>query len=307
LLIKMDQIKNLKITTLVENLAFPKYLGQWGLSFLLELVDAKDKLRKIIFDTGGNKKAFKHNVRALKVDLSDVDSVVLSHGHWDHAAATVEVAKAAGGGLKIFAHPHTFLPRFFTDKKGKKQKMGVPKGERLDEIEMEGGKVSLTSEPTEVAPGVWTTGQIKRINAFEQALPLAEGEKLSILIDGMELDDQILDDQAIWTSVENVGPVVITGCAHAGSVNTLFHVQKLGKFKKIFGLVGGTHLVKRSDEYLWKTVGEFKKIELKLISPCHCTGFKATSILWQTFPGAFVLNYSGRAIKPGERPETDVF
>ena len=230
----MDHTKNLKITTLVENLAYPKYLGQWGLSFLVELIDAKDKLRKIIFDTGGSKKAFKHNVKALKVDLSDVDSVVMSHGHWDHAAATVEVTKAAGGGLEIFAHPHTFLPRFFTDKKGKKRKMGVPKGERLDEIERLGGKVILKSEPTEIAPGVWTTGQIKRITTFEHALPLAKREKLSIFIDGMEMDDQILDDQALWTSVEDVGPVVITGCAHAGPVNTLFQVQRMGKILSEF-------------------------------------------------------------------------
>jgi 7,8-dihydropterin-6-yl-methyl-4-(beta-D-ribofuranosyl)aminobenzene 5'-phosphate synthase len=302
----MSHIRSLKITTLGENIAVGKCLGQWGLSFLLELVDAKDRKGKIVFDTGISKKALLHNIKALKVDLSDVDSIVLSHGHLDHTATTVEVAKAASG-VKIYAHPHTFLPRFYESKNGKRRQIGVPKGEGLNDIERVGGKILLKKVPVEVVPGVWTTGQIKRVTAFERALPLSKGERVIINIEGEEMDDQILDDQALWMNVEGIGPVVITGCAHAGPVNTLLQVQRIGNFKQIYGLVGGTHLVHRSDDYLQQTVSEFKRCGLRLISPCHCTGFRATANLWRAFPKAFVLNFSGRIIEAGKEPEMQVF
>jgi 7,8-dihydropterin-6-yl-methyl-4-(beta-D-ribofuranosyl)aminobenzene 5'-phosphate synthase len=299
-------ISGLKVTTLAENMIASDYLGQWGLSFLLEFSDSKGDERTMIFDTGMNKQALMYNIKKLKVNLSDVNCVVLSHGHLDHTGATVEVVKAAGG-VKVYAHPHTFLPRFHVDKTGKKRQIGVPRGEHLSDVETAGGKVMLSTEPIEVMPGLWTTGQVERVTSFEKPFPLSEGERLIILIDGKTVDDCILDDQALWMDVEGVGPVVITGCAHAGPVNTLLHVQKIGGFKRLYGLLGGTHLVGRSEAYVQQTLKELKRFGLSLISPCHCTGFKATVRLWQAFPEAFVMNFSGRIIQAGKEPESRVF
>lgn len=299
---KSNLANSLKITTLAENSAMSHLLGQWGLSFLLELVDGKGAKRKIIFDTGIAKRALLQNIKSLKVDLSDVDCVVLSHGHLDHTAATVEIVKAAGG-VKVYGHPHTFLSRFRVDKSGKKRQLSVPKGEGVAEIEKVGGKVVLTSKPTEVVPGLWTTGQIERATSFERALPLSKKERAVIRVHNEEVDDEILDDQALWTFVEGVGPYVVTGCAHSGVINTLLHVQKIGQFRDIYGVIGGTHLVGRSEDYLQQTIRELKQFELKLISPCHCTAFKAMAKLWSAFPHAFVYNFSGRTIEAGKEPK----
>lgn len=301
----MSLVRELKVTTLAENFAAMGGLGQAGLSLLIELVDAKGDDRKVVFDTSDHKEAFIHNMKRLEIDLSDVDCVVLSHGHHDHTAATIEVVKAAGG-TKVYAHPHTFLPRLYEDKTGKRRRIGVPAGEGLEEIERAGGEILLTTEPTEVVPGVWTTGQVERVTAFEQVLQLSEGERLIVIVDGEESDDQILDDQALWMNVDGVGPFVCTGCAHAGSVNTLLQVQKIGNFKHINGLVGGTHLVGRSEEYLQQTVRELRQFGLGLISPCHCTGFKAMTRLWQAFPEAFILNFCFRVIEAGKMPDRRV-
>jgi 7,8-dihydropterin-6-yl-methyl-4-(beta-D-ribofuranosyl)aminobenzene 5'-phosphate synthase len=295
-------VHDLKITTLAENSAMSVLLGQWGLSFLIELIDAKGAKRKVIFDTGIAKRALLQNIKSLKVDLSDVDCVVLSHGHLDHTATTVEIVKAAGG-VKVYAHPHTFLPRFHVDESGKKRQLSVPKGEGLADIENAGGKVVLTTKPTEAVPGLWTTGQIERATSFERVLPLSKKERNVILVNNEEVDDEILDDQALWTRVDNVGPYVITGCAHSGLVNTLLHVQKTGQSKDIYGVIGGTHLVGRSEDYLQKTIEELKKFKLKLISPCHCTAFKAMAKLWSAFPDSFVYNFSGRTIEAGKEPK----
>lgn len=301
----MGEVQALKITTLAENLVQAGGLGQWGLSFLLELIDSKGEKRKVVFDTGSNKEAFLHNVKFLKVDLGDVDCVVISHGHGDHTAATVEVVEAAGD-VKVYGHPHTFLSRFYENKEGKRRRGGPPEGEGLEEIERAGGDVVLSADPMEIVQGLWTTGQVERVTSFERISPPSAGGKRIIIVDREEIDDQILDDQALWMDIKNIGPFVITGCAHAGLVNTLLQAQRLGRFKQINGLVGGTHLVRRSDEYIEQTVKELKQFGLSLISPCHCTGFKATTRLWQAFPDEFVLNFCCRIIEAGKEPERRV-
>lgn len=296
----MDEIHGLKITTLAENMA-TRFLGQWGLCFLIEVTDAKRDNRKIIFDSGLVKEALLYNIKKMEVNLKDLDAIVISHGHLDHTATTVEITKESGG-VKVYAHPDTFLKRFHQSRDGKRQPLNVPEGEGIAEIENAGGTIILSNNPLEIVPGVWTTGQIERQTPFEVPLPMTEGEKLVIVVDGNEVPDAVLDDQSLWMNVEGVGPYVITGCAHAGPVNTLLHVKKVGNYRNIYGFVGGTHLVGRSPEYLQHTIQELQQFGLKLISPCHCTGFKATARLWQAFPNEFVLNFSGRTIDAKEEP-----
>jgi 7,8-dihydropterin-6-yl-methyl-4-(beta-D-ribofuranosyl)aminobenzene 5'-phosphate synthase len=242
------------------------------------------------------------NVRVLKVDLADLDCLVLSHGHYDHTGAIVESVRSANG-TKVYAHPYVFLPRVFIDTRGKQREIGVPKKQDRERVEAAGGEIVFSREPVEVAPGLWTTGEIPR-DSFEDPLPLCEGERLVIKVDGQEVADNILDDQGLFTVVEGVGCFVVAGCCHAGLINTLNHVKRLVGVDTIYGFVGGTHLVGRSDEYVEKTIGGLTG--LKLISPCHCTGFKSEARLWKAFPDQFVLNYSGRVIEAGIEPKPRV-
>jgi len=267
-------VESLRITTLADNLVLRAGLhGQWGLSYLLELVDEKGDQRKVVFDTGNDREPLLHNIRELEVELGDVDAVVLSHGHGDHTVATVEVVEAAGG-CPVYAHPHCFLPRFYED------------GE----------------EPREVVPGLWTTGQVPRVSGFEEVSPPTDGGRRIIVVDGEEQDDQILCDQALWTEVEGVGPWLITGCAHSGPVNTGLRAMELGGFTHLYGLIGGTHLVGRSDAYINRTIEELRRFRLSFLSPCHCTGFKAMAKLYQAFPETFVVNFCGRVFEAGTEP-----
>lgn len=298
----VQSLRSLKITTLVENSAMSALLGQWGLSFFLELEDANNRQRKIVFDTGKDKTALLKNIKLLKKDLVDIDCIVLSHGHLDHTATTVEIVKTAGG-TRVYAHPHAFLLRYLKSRDGKKRQISVPKEEGIAEIERAGGKVILTSKPTEIVPGLWTTGQIPRTTKFEKVMELGEGERLIIRMEGMETDDKILDDQALYTHVKEKGAHLITGCAHSGLINTLMHVQKTAGFKQVTSVIGGTHLVARSEEYIQQTIAYLRRFGISCISPCHCTGFKAQVRLWEAFPNAFVLNYSGRVIDAGKEPK----
>lgn len=299
----MGEIRDLKITTLADNLVQSGGMqGQWGLSFLIELVDSEGSPRRVVFDTGNDKEPLLHNIKRLKLDLGDVDCVVLSHGHGDHTAATVEVVETSGG-FRVYAHPHLFEPRFYVSREGKRRPGGVPEGQGVAEIEAAGGEVVLSAEPVEAVPGLWTTGQVPRTTSFEEVSPPTSGGRRVIVVGGEEVDDHILDDQALWADVRGLGGTVITGCAHSGPVNTLLQVQRLGGFEDIYGLVGGTHLVGRPDWYLRRTIEELRRFNLRLLSPCHCTGFKATAELWRALPEAFVLNYCGRIIEAGKTPE----
>ena len=298
---RISSVNSLKITTLADNLAGSECLGEWGFSCLLDLIDANGEAKRVLFDTGMVSDVLLFNVRVLKVDLSRLDCLVLSHCHPDHTGAIVESVRSANG-TKVHAHPHMFLPRIFIDARGKRREVGVPEKQNRESVEAAGGEILFSRKPVEVAPGLWTTGEIPR-DSFED-LPLGKGERLVIKVDGREVPDNILDDQALFTVVEGVGCFVVAGCCHAGWINTLNHVKKLVGIDTIYGFVGGTHLMGRSDEYVEKTIAGLTG--LKLISPCHCTGFKAEARLWKSFPDQFVLNYSGKMIEAGKEPKPRV-
>ena len=295
-------IKKLKTTTVADNLVLRGGLwGQWGLSYLLELTDSKGVPRKVLFDTANDKEPFLYNIEKLELDLSNLDGIVLSHGHGDHTVATVEAVEMAGG-CPVYAHPHCFLPRIYETKEGKRIQGGVPEGQGVSDIEAVGGEVVLSAKPVEVVPGLYTTGEVPRVNDFEKVSQPVDGGRRIIVVDGEEKDDEILCDQSLWMDIEGSGCWVITGCAHSGPVNTLEQVCKLGGFKEISAYIGGTHLVSRKNEYILRTASELARYNLQLFSPCHCTGFNAMSLLHKEFRDRFAVNYCGRVFKSWEKP-----
>lgn len=301
----MNRVKKLKVTTIGDNLVYQEGHGQSGLSLLLELIDARGEPRKVLFDTGDSKEALMHNIKFLKLNLKNIDAVVLSHGHLDHTAATVEVV-ASAGGTKVYGHPETFIKRFIKRKGKRSDNIGVPQGQGIAEIEKAGGEVVLSTKPAEIVSGLWTTGQIER-KTFETTIDLPGGSELVTDVEGKEAEDRVPDDLALWTDVKEVGAFVLTGCAHSGPINTLTQVKRLGSFERIYGLIGGTHMLGRSHGYVQRTISELKKFGFSLVSPCHCTGWKATTWFWQIFPNEFVLNYCYRAIEAGKRPKQRVW
>ncbi|MHA1375959.1 MAG: MBL fold metallo-hydrolase [Promethearchaeota archaeon] len=302
----MKSIKNLNIYTIVENMVGGKGWGSWGLSFFLEIEDANGNNKNVLLDAGGDKEVFMHNVKAYNIDLSNIDAIFLSHGHWDHSSAILEVVKASGG-VKLFTHPEAFSSRFHVTNDGGKRDLGIQKEITVARIEELGGEINFNSEPVEIVPGLWTTGEVER-NSFETAFNLDEDENIVKIIDGKKFDDNIMDDQSLWTEVGGVGPIILTGCAHAGLINIIEKVKKISNFEKFYGLLGGTHLVGRSDDYIKKTIQGLKSHEFQLLSPCHCTGFKATCFMYGSFQKEFHLNYCGRKFEIGNiRGEDQVF
>ncbi len=277
-------ITSLRITTLVDNTALygSRYWAEHGLSFLIE-ADGE----KILFDTGQSSEVIAHNLGRLKEDLSNLNFIVLSHGHYDHTGGLKEVLERAPEA-EIFAHPN-----IFDDKYGKRDDRYIPIGIPFNKDELENEhKFTLTEEPIDIGESVKTTGQIPRKSLFEQV-----GDVFYIKKENEYIKDDILDDQALILSTKK-GIWVILGCTHSGLVNTLHHVEKMTGHDKIEGLIGGTHLIGASEERLEGTVQALKSLNVGSIFLSHCTGAKAFFYLSHELgPEKVSLTYSGLVIE----------
>jgi len=293
-------VESVKITTLADNVVYhSELLGQFGFSAHLEIRDDQSEKHVVVFDTGGMRGALLYNIKALKLDLARLECIVLSHGHCDHTSATVELIRKAGRNVKVVVHPNIFCPRFEVEK-GEKRHYGIPKGERREDIVKAGGELIETTRPFEILPGVSTSGEIQRVTPFEKITWNGKA-----VVDGKQVKDRVPEDQALFVNQKKRGILVVSGCAHAGIINTFQCAQDVTK-TRLYGFVGGTHLIRPKEPRLTETLKKLHEFDLKLVSPAHCTGHKSIAAMNQAFPEAFVLNFTGRVIDTAKKVKDPV-
>lgn len=250
-------VSNLKITTLSTMLVNGKGIGEWGYSALIE-VDG----RKILFDTGSRPETVLVNARELDIDLSDVEDVFLSHNHWDHIGGLLTLRK------ELKKHNPKALRRIHVGE-GIFNKRVNSKNTILairDELEADGVEFVIYSNQQELFPGVWITGPISRLH--DERNWSGNGK---IETDSGIIEDNIPEDQSLVIETKD-GLVLISGCGHAGLINTLEHVSANGNNKKVFTIIGGFHLFNASEEQLVWTAGKLKDFGVSKIIGAHCTG-----------------------------------
>ena len=240
------------LKVLVDNTTFTGHRfdgGESGLCYYIE-----DDGHKILFDTGLTD-LFLRNAKVQGVDLDQVDTIILSHGHYDHC-----------GGLKYFfdrkrpvrviCHPETFVKRV---------RDGLDMGPSLSLEEMqERCELIMTDKPYQVTSHITFLGTIPRKLEWEgkkNVGQLVEGDKL--------LPDYINDDSAAIYKDE-YGVFVISGCAHSGICNIVEYAKVVGESDNICGVIGGFHLLKL-DEQAERTIQYFKDEMITNVYPCHCT------------------------------------
>jgi 7,8-dihydropterin-6-yl-methyl-4-(beta-D-ribofuranosyl)aminobenzene 5'-phosphate synthase len=273
-----------KITTLVENAVAQSgqaLLAEHGLSFYIEAGD-----RKILFDTGQNL-AISNNARVLGIDLSQVDTVVLSHGHYDHSGGLQSIIES-NTKFALYGHPDVFSPKV-KKTNGNYKYIGIPIDK--NDIVSRGISVQLSRDPVEIFPGLMTSGEIALGNDFEGGEPmffLKSDEKI--------VADTLADDQALILDTAQ-GLVVLLGCSHRGVINTLTHVTQLKGNAKIHAILGGLHLGKASDAKLAKITDHLRRFDLDMIGVGHCTGPRAYLALANEFEDRVFLNTVGKTIR----------
>ncbi|MHB9029697.1 MAG: MBL fold metallo-hydrolase [Candidatus Latescibacterota bacterium] len=267
--------KTLALSILVENTVSQEGLrAEHGLSMWLETPEGN-----VLWDTGQSS-LFLQNARKMGVEIEKASCVALSHGHYDHTGG-LSAMLTANPHVLVFGHPDMFHPRFSRSrsKDNDIRSIGSPVMKNIVQAKCE--TLKLSSQPSEILPGVFLTGKIPRITTGENT------DENFFLDMECTVRDPILDDQALYFDTSR-GLVVLLGCAHSGVINTLDYVANLTGRERIYGVLGGMHLFYASDERLAETSGALNKYEVQMLGPCHCTGERARMLFKALFPGRVV-------------------
>jgi 7,8-dihydropterin-6-yl-methyl-4-(beta-D-ribofuranosyl)aminobenzene 5'-phosphate synthase len=273
-----------RITILCENSVGPisGTLGEHGFAALIEPSVGEP----ILFDTGQGATLL-HNARRMNKDLSDVNKVVVSHGHYDHSGGLWPLLQECGP-KSVYGHPAIFRPRYRVKDTGENLAIGIPQSRT--ELEMAGADFKLSADFSQIAPGIFLTGEVPRATSFE---PGDQG--LFCDCTGQEVDSTP-DDQSMVLETDK-GLVLLMGCCHAGLVNTLEHVAYNMERRKVYAVIGGTHLGFCGREQLEMTISALKTWGINKVAASHCTGFAASARLSREMPKEFQVAIVGYTLE----------
>lgn len=265
-----------------------------GFSALVE-VCIGDRSAQLLFDAGRTPDGLAHNIKVLGIEPAGIEAVVLSHGHFDHTTGLDGFTRMVGqSNLPIVIHPAFWSRRRVTFPGREPWELPSTSKSALEAV---GFDIIEHRQPSFLLhDSVLVTGEIDRTNDFELGFPLQEARHGS----RWEPDPLVLDDQAVVIHVLGLGLVVMTGCGHAGVVNTVAYAQRLTGVEQVHAIIGGFHLNGPIFEPLIpKICAAFRRFSPDVIVPAHCTGWRATHQLAETFPHAFVPNSVGTRLHLG--------
>lgn len=247
-----------------------------------------DTAHTLLFDTGPDDSVFGRNVERLGFDMGGIESIVLSHGHWDHSGAmllALEMIQLSNGGRPVptYMHPGMYRSRAMKAADGSMRPFAdVPSQAQLEQA---GALVVNAVEPQLILDDLFfVSGEIPRVTAFETGM---QGQHRRTLDgQGWEPDPLVIDERFIAVSVKGKGVIVLTACSHAGVVNVMTHARDCFAGETLYGVLGGFHLSGGNERIIPETVAELRAFELKMIAAAHCTGWRAVNALANAFGDA---------------------
>ena len=255
-----------------------------GLSCLIT-VKSGNETKTLLFDTGPEDRVFEQNVSRLGADLSSVEAIVLSHGHWDHGGAMVralQIIRDRNGGKRVpyYSHPDMFRTRAMKRPDGSMLLMeDVPSVGVLTD---NGADVVNSREPQTLFEGMaYVSGEIARVTPFERGLPGQHRKTLDGK--GWELDELIMDERFVAVNVKGKGLIVFTACSHAGVINVLKQARASFRDVPLYAVAGGLHLSGSNERIIPDTVTAMREFGLSVIAAGHCTGWRAVTALANEF------------------------
>lgn len=241
--------------------------------------------KTLLLDTGDSAQTWV-NARLMGVDLAEVSTLVLSHGHYDHTNGLPALLRQVGR-LDVVAHPAVFEPRY--SDRGADGPVFIGPPLTREEFEELGASFRLSAEPVELAPGVTTTGHVPRVSDLAPEAP-----HLLVERDGKVIRDDFVDDLSIIVQLEE-GDVLLTGCAHAGLVNIVARAEQITRRCPVT-IIGGTHLAREAEERIERVALEMAQRGVQQIMPLHCSGERGARLLERYFSGEVLRSGTGGII-----------
>jgi 7,8-dihydropterin-6-yl-methyl-4-(beta-D-ribofuranosyl)aminobenzene 5'-phosphate synthase len=262
-------------------------IAEHGFSMLVRVFDGGE-FHSALFDTGSSPDGVVTNAERMGINLSEIECVVLSHGHYDHFGGLLTTLKVANKeSLPIIVHEDMFRTRGVANLDGTIRKHP----DFPTEHQTKPAIYVKTKQPHLIVDDMMlVTGEVPRKTDFEKGLPQHRA-----FIDGKwQPDSWVWDDRALIINVKQKGLVVLSGCAHAGIVNTVLCAQDNTGIDTIHAVLGGFHLAgKEYEQRIKKTVEKLKELKPALVAPSHCTGWRGTFAIARALPQAFVWNSVG--------------
>jgi 7,8-dihydropterin-6-yl-methyl-4-(beta-D-ribofuranosyl)aminobenzene 5'-phosphate synthase len=254
------EVRSLKITILSTMLA-DDGIGEWGFAALVE-ADG----RKILFDTGARPNTVLENARELKIDLSDVQDVILSHFHDDHTTGLMTLRREfSKSNPQALSRVHV-AQGIFLERRGHNPN---PMLQIKKDYEATGGVFVVHDKPEEIFPGVWLTGPVPRVYP-EKNYPAGT----EVNTGSGWVEDTVPDDQSLVFNTSH-GLVLLSGCGHSGLINTLQYARGVVRAAPVDAAIGGFHLFAANDQQLAWTASKLKEYQTARILGAHCTGIES--------------------------------
>ena len=239
-------------------------IGEWGFAALLE-VDG----RRLLIDTGERPETVLRNAGELGIDLSDVTDLVITHNHGDHTAGLVTLRRElAKKNVRALSRAH--VARGIFDRRPgavvRKATACCPLRPRAEAL---GGQFVEHAGPTELLPAVWLTGPVPRAYPERNWSGTGRVQTAKGLI-----EDTVAEDASVIVDTAD-GLIVVSGCGHAGVINTIEYARKVVREAPVLAAVGGFHLFAADDATLESTGDKLKAFGLRYLLGAHCTGLEA--------------------------------
>jgi 7,8-dihydropterin-6-yl-methyl-4-(beta-D-ribofuranosyl)aminobenzene 5'-phosphate synthase len=280
--------------TMLNGFVPDQLVAEHGFSVLLD-VRRRGRTHRLLFDLGVSPNGMVENMRRLDLEPKDIETVVCSHGHFDHTAGLSGLAERLGrANLPVIIHPDFWNRRRLV--MPGRDPFEIPSTSR-GALEGVGFTVIEERETSFLLDGcVLVTGEVPRVSGYEPGFPFQEAWR----DDHWEPDPLVLDDQGIVLKVRDQGLVVITGCGHAGVVNTTRYARALTGEDRLAAVIGGFHLNGPLFEPLIDRVcADLLEMRPSWIVPGHCTGWRAQHAMARAFGQSFVPNCVGTRLELG--------
>ena len=252
-----------------------------------------ERERTLLFDTGVSPGGVVENMQRLGISPSEIEVIVLSHGHWDHVTGMEGLVRSLGRTqLPVMIHPEFWSRRRIRFPGLEPTELPATSRQALEGM---GFQIVEERQPSFLLDhAALVTGEVDRSTEFETGFQgheaLRGGEWAA--------DPLILDDQALVVRVRDEGLLILSGCGHAGIVNTVRYARRLTGEPRIAAIIGGFHLSGPMFERIIEpTVQALGALSPSLLVPAHCTGWKAVHQLARRFPQAFVQCAVGTTIE----------